>query len=63
VKNLKKYITDYLYIVAGSFVLAFAINYFLVPCKISTGGVSGLATVVYYLFHILLSAINLCPLQ
>lgn len=59
VAKLKKYIIDYLYIAVGSFILAFAINYFLVPCKISTGGVSGLATVVYYLFHIPLSVTTL----
>ena len=53
--DFKKYIIDYTYIVLGAFILAFAITFFLVPCKISTGGVSGLATVVYYLFDIPLS--------
>ena len=57
--QIKKYAIDYLYIAVGSFILAFAINYFLVPCKISTGGVSGLATVVYYLFNIPLSVTTL----
>ena len=55
----KKNLIDYLYIAVGSFILAFAITFFLVPCKISTGGVSGLATVVYYLFHIPLSVFTL----
>ena len=59
IKKHIRYIIDYLYIAAGSFVLAFAINYFLVPCKISTGGVSGLATVIYYLFRIPLSVTTL----
>lgn len=58
-KNIKKTIIDYLYIAIGSFVLAFAINYFLVPCKISTGGVSGVGTVMYYLFNIPLSVTTL----
>ena len=53
--NLKKCIIDYTYIILGTFILAFATTFFLVPCKISTGGVSGLATVVYYLFNIPLS--------
>lgn len=57
--KIREYITDYLYIAAGSFILAFAINYFLVPCKISTGGVSGFATVIYYLLHIPLSVTTL----
>ena len=55
----KKYITDYFYIVLGSFILAFGINFFLVPAKISTGGVSGIATVVYYVFNIPLSVTTL----
>ena len=53
--NLKKFIVDYMCIVFGTFILAFAITFFLVPCKISTGGVSGLATVIYYIFNIPLS--------
>lgn len=55
----KEIIIDYLYIAIGSFILAFAINFFLVPCKISTGGVSGVATVIYYFFNIPLSVTTL----
>ena len=58
-KNLKKTALDYLYIAIGSFVLAFGINYFLVPMKISTGGVSGVGTVLFYMFHIPLSVTTL----
>lgn len=54
-KNLK----DYLYIVAGSLISALGINLFLLPCKISVGGLSGLATVIYYLAGIPLSVTNL----
>ncbi len=36
-------------ITVGSFLIAVALNYFLVPNKIAAGGVSGLATVIYYL--------------
>ena len=50
--RVKKYIEDYLWIAVGSFILAFAVSVFLVPCKISTGGVSGVATVLYYVFEI-----------
>lgn len=53
--DFKKCIIDYTYIILGTFVLAFAITFFHIPCKISTGGVNGLATVVYYLFNIPLS--------
>ena len=53
--NLKKNISDYFFIALGSFILAFSINYFLLPLKISTGGVSGLATIFYYFFNVPLS--------
>ena len=58
-KNFKKYIIDYLYIILGAFILAVAVNCFLVPCKISTGGVSGIATMLYYVFGIPLSVTSL----
>ena len=54
-EKAKKIAVDYLYIAIGSFILAFGINYFLVPMKISTGGVSGIGTVLYYFFSIPLS--------
>ncbi len=57
--NVRKYIVDYLYILIGSFILAFAISFFLVPCMISTGGVSGAATLVYYVFGVPLSITTL----
>ncbi|MCX8131274.1 MAG: YitT family protein [Clostridia bacterium] len=40
---------DYLWIIIGSFLTAISINVFMVPYKIAPGGVSGAATVVYYL--------------
>ncbi|MBR7163871.1 MAG: YitT family protein [Clostridia bacterium] len=49
---MKKKIIDYFVIVLGTFILAIGINFFLVPAKISTGGVSGVATMLYHLFHI-----------
>ena len=55
----KQILIDYLYIAAGAFILAFAINYFLVPFKISTGGVSGVGTVLYYLMDIPISVTTL----
>ena len=58
-EKAKKIAVDYLYIAIGSFILAFGINYFLVPMKISTGGVSGIGTVLYYFFSIPLSVTTL----
>ncbi len=57
-KNVKKIFVDYLYIIVGSFILALAINMFLVPLKISTGGISGVAMIFLYVFKIPLSVTN-----
>lgn len=40
---------NYLWIILGSFITAISINVFMVPYKIAPGGVSGIATVIYYL--------------
>jgi len=40
---------DYLWIILGSIITGFAINIFLVPYKIAPGGVTGIATVIFYL--------------
>ena len=47
IKN--KVLLDYLGITFGSALTALALTIFLIPNKIAAGGVSGLATVVYYL--------------
>ena len=57
--DIKKILIEYLYILAGSFILAFAITYFLNPIKISTGGVAGVGTVLYYIANIPLSVTTL----
>lgn len=48
-KSFLKEIKVYLWIFAGSIIAAGAINIFLVPFKLAPGGVTGIATVVYYL--------------
>lgn len=40
---------DYFWIILGSFLTASSINIFMLPYKIAPGGVSGIATVLYYL--------------
>ena len=45
----KRVIFDYLGITAGSFLIALALTSFLVPNRIAAGGVSGLATVIFYI--------------
>lgn len=49
VRTLLKGLKDYLWIIAGSLLVAAAINVFLLPYKIAPGGVTGAATVLYYL--------------
>lgn len=56
---MKKRILDYVFIALGSMIMAFAIDFFLVPFKISTGGISGFATVLLHLFHLPLSITTL----
>ena len=50
VKKLKEAWPSYGMIVIGSILTAVSINMFMVPNKIAPGGVSGIATVFYYLF-------------
>ncbi len=45
---IKKAWKDYLWMTIGCIISALAINIFLVPYKIAPGGVTGLATVIYY---------------
>ncbi|NMB97773.1 MAG: YitT family protein, partial [Clostridiaceae bacterium] len=47
--NYNKLIKDYLLIFIGSLITALGINIFVVPNKIAPGGVSGIATVIYYI--------------
>ena len=45
----RKWITDYLFIIAGSFILAASFVFFVTPHKIIPGGVYGISIVVHYL--------------
>lgn len=56
---LKNRLRDIFFIVCGTFAMAAALNVFFVPSKISSGGVSSIGTVLYYLFKIPLSVTNL----
>lgn len=56
---MKKRFFDYLFIAAGSMVMAFAIDFFLAPFKISTGGISGVSVVLLHLFDLPLSLTTL----
>lgn len=49
---LKKYFIDFVGIVIGSIIMALATSFFLLPNQLSTGGFSGIATIIYYLFKL-----------
>mgnify|MGYP000093768307 CR=1 FL=1 len=50
--NLRPMVLDYLQIAIGCFISSLGLTMFLVPNKVAAGGVSGLATVLHYLFHV-----------
>ncbi len=61
--RIKRILLDYLGITLGCLLTAMALIIFLIPNKIAAGGVSGLATVLFYLFNfpvgIVMFAINI----
>ncbi|HWI54506.1 MAG TPA: YitT family protein, partial [Desulfobacteria bacterium] len=42
---------DYILILFGTLITAIGLDMFLIPNKIAAGGVSGIATIVYYVVH------------
>ena len=50
--KIKKIIIEIVGIIVGSFVMAIGVSLFLLPNQLSSGGVSGLATIIYYLLNI-----------
>lgn len=57
--EIKKVLSEYFFIVLGSFILALGVNIFMLPNKISAGGVSSLGTMLLYVFGIKLSVTSL----
>ena len=49
--RLNKIIKEYVLITLGCISMAMGVAWFLLPNEISTGGFSGIATIVYYLFE------------
>ena len=50
--NIKKMIIEMGGTIIGAFIMAIGISLLLLPNQLSTGGVSGIAVITYYLFHI-----------
>lgn len=49
--NIKKIIKEWLFCIIGCIFIATGVVFFLLPLKISSGGVTGIATAFYYLFN------------
>ncbi len=47
--NLKKLTVEIIGTIAGAFIMAIGISLFLLPNQLSSGGISGVATITYYL--------------
>ncbi len=58
-KRIISIIADYFFIILGSIILAMGMNVFLVPAKLSSGGVGTIGTIFLHIFGVPLSATNL----
>lgn len=50
-KRLVEYVKEYFFIIIGSILMAISTALILLPNQLSTGGISGIATILYYLFN------------
>lgn len=50
--KISKMIIELIGTILGAFVMAIGISLFLLPNQLSSGGVSGIATITYYLWYI-----------
>ena len=48
--NILKKAFNYILIIIGAFIMAFGVSQFLLPNQLSSGGLTGIATITYYLF-------------
>ena len=50
--KIPKTVMEIIGIIIGAFIMAIGVSLFLLPNQLSSGGVSGIATITYYLFNI-----------
>lgn len=48
---IKKYVIDLIYLSLGCFLMAIGTSLFLLPNQLSSGGFTGIATIIYYFLH------------
>lgn len=58
-RKTKIAVIEYFFIISGSFVLALGVNIFMLPNKISAGGISSVGTIFRYLFGVKISITSL----
>ncbi len=51
-KRLFEIIQETIFIILGAYIISLGINMFLLPHKMTTGGASGIGTILYYLFKV-----------
>lgn len=51
-RNMWNFFVDVVLLIIGSYLVSLGINMFLLPHKMSTGGASGIATILYYTLNI-----------
>lgn len=50
--NIKRIIIEIIGTIIGAFLIAVGVSLFLLPNHLSSGGITGVATITYYLFNI-----------
>ncbi len=57
--NIRRHLLDFFYLVLGCFIMSVGTSLFLLPNQLSSGGFSGIATIIYYLFKFPLGTVML----
>ncbi|WP_156289756.1 YitT family protein [Oceanobacillus salinisoli] len=57
--KLNKTITEYTYIIIGATIVALAYNIFFLPARLAAGGISGISTILFELYHLSPSLVQL----
>ena len=57
--TFRRYLLDLFYLTLGCFIMAVGTSLFLLPNQLSSGGFSGIATIIYYLFRFPLGTVIL----
>ena len=59
-KGIKKFLIESMGTMFGSFIMAASISFFLLPNELSSGGFSGIATILYYTLKVPMGVTIIC---